>query len=351
MRSALLLASDLLRRLCLTRPVQQAAAPLLAGHRGRGACLLYHRLHAAAHGAAEWGNAALSVSTADFERQIHWLARHRRCLPLDEAITLLLAGRLPDGAAVVTFDDGYRDNLELALPILERHGVPAGVFVATGLLDAATDPWWLELESLLAGLGSVEVELDGWPRRWRLRSANQRRRAFEEITAWGRCVRPQEVERLLDRIRAQARPAPRAANPMLTWEQLARFAQHPLITVGAHTVSHPPLSALPPDDARREIAESKLLLESRAAARVEHFAYPFGGRAQLGLRESELAAAAGFRSAFTALEGHLHGEHARYPQLLPRFPIVDRDGLLGLRFKLSGWRALLKNRGARLVTV
>jgi peptidoglycan/xylan/chitin deacetylase (PgdA/CDA1 family) len=156
----------------------------------------------------------------------------------------------------------------------------------------------------------------------------------------------------MTRLRA-AGPARAAvsANPMLDWDDLGLLARHPLITLGAHTVSHPSLRALAAEDAAREIEESRRVLERRCGTKVAHLAYPFGSRAQVGPREADLSAQAGLRSAFTALEGHLHDGHARQPFLLPRFPVTRRDGVLGVRFKLSGWRALLQNRGERLITI
>jgi peptidoglycan/xylan/chitin deacetylase (PgdA/CDA1 family) len=384
-RPALGLARRLARRTLLSRPLCGLASPLLEPHHGRGAALLYHRVHRDGAETAEWGNAGLSVSDHDFDLQIAWVARHCRCFALDEAIARLAAGRLPPDTVVVTFDDGYRDNLELALPVLEKHGVPATLFVATGLIDTAADPWWQELESLLARLDAVEVALERaeQPLRFRLRTQAQRSLAFDRLADYGRQATPARLQSLLDVLRQQAsrRPGTPAAtgakaasaatptaaatataattattattapNPMLTWEELALLARHPLITIGAHTVSHPALRSLPDADARLEMERSRRALEDRAGATVSHFAYPFGGRAQVGPRESDLAAALGFRSAFTALEGHLHDQHAQSPFLLPRFPITRRDGIVGLRFKLSGWRALLQNRRQRLVTI
>jgi peptidoglycan/xylan/chitin deacetylase (PgdA/CDA1 family) len=335
---ALGLARRMVRRFLVSAPVRAVASPLLAPRRGLCSCLVYHRVHADDATIEDWGNAVLTVSRRDFDRQMAWLARHRRCLALDPAIALLVEGRLPAGSAMVTFDDGYRDNLELALPVLERHGVPATIFVTTGLLDAARDPWWQELERLLGALDTVEVELEGARQRLPLRPRSRRALAFDRIAAAASRMPPAEVERLLAGIREQAPSLPPSANPMLDWNELARLASHPLITIGAHTVSHPPLPALPSAEAAREMEESRRVLRERTGATIDHFAYPYGTAAHAGAREAELAAAAGFRSAFTAIEGHLGAGDAARRWLLPRVPITRRDGIDGLWFKLSGWR-------------
>ncbi len=336
---ALGLARRAVRHLLASAPVRGVASPLLATRRGLGSCLVYHRVHPDDASIEEWGNAVLSVSRRDFDRQMAWLARHRRCLGLDDAIAQLVEGRLPEKTALVTFDDGYRDNLELALPVLERHGVPATIFVTTGLLDAAKDPWWQELERLLAPLDAVEVELDGARRRLPLRPRVKRALAFDRIAAAASLLAPPEVERLLAGIRAQSPPPPPVSNPMLEWDQLARMASHPLITIGAHTVSHPPLPALSAAHAMQEMTESRRVLRDRTGGAIDHFAYPYGTAAHAGAREADLAATVGFRSAFTAIEGHLQAGDGARRHRLPRVPITRRDGLDGLRFKLSGWRA------------
>jgi len=336
----LVAARRALRSWLTSAPVRTLGSTALAQRRGLCSCLLYHRVHANGRSDAEWGNGILSVSLDDFDRQIGWLARNRRCLALDEALALLRDARLPAGSAVVTFDDGYRDNLELALPVLEKHGVPATIFVATGLIEAAVEPWWVELEALIARLDQIEVGPPGEGASAPLRTDAQRNRAYDRLASRARMTPPAEIDRMLEPMRAQAaRPARPAPELMLSWDEIGRLAQHPMVTIGAHTVSHPPLTALAPEDARREIEESRSALEARAGVSAAHFAYPYGSAAHAGAREADLVAAAGFRGAYTAVEGHWVAADAARPFLLPRIAITRRDGLDGVRFKLSGWHA------------
>ncbi len=147
----------------LKRWLQRVTAVCRAGV----AILMYHRVHDATSGPS-----GLCVSRAHFTEHMEHLRRHYSVLSLRKLAALLAGGRLPERAVVLTFDDGYADNLWNAKPILARWDLPATVFVATGYVGQSREFWWDELDRLLlqAGTlpGTLDVRLNGRVYDWKL---------------------------------------------------------------------------------------------------------------------------------------------------------------------------------------
>ena len=333
----------------LLRPLTDTVA---RSHRGLGTILMYHRISAPGDEGADWGNRSLAVDESDFESQVEYLSRHFRCMSLPECVRLLTSSKLPERVVVLTFDDGYRDNLERAVPVLEKYDVPATVYVATGLVEGSASLWWCELEDALNRLEELEIVLDGRTRRWPLATTRHRRRAFREIGAWGKSGDPAAFGALMQQLRQAVSSAgstlqrssqnvPEPSELMLSWDELDTLAAHPLVTIGAHTVTHPPLARLSAAEAERELRGSKQALEERLGQSVDHFAYPYGGPEHVGRRELELAASVGFKSAVTTAESHLCADHGRELHALPRLMVQYGDSLRDLDWRLSGLQAAL----------
>jgi peptidoglycan/xylan/chitin deacetylase (PgdA/CDA1 family) len=268
---------------------------------------------------------------------------------LSEALRRLGEGGRP--FAALTFDDGYRDTRDVALPILERHGAPATVFFAPGLIERAARLWWLELEEAIRRLDLVEVPLGAGFMRLPARNAREKSAAFERIywtlRAGSEAALLDAVGRLADE--AGVSSAALAEPEFLNWDETLAFARHPLISVGAHGLTHRRLAHWPLEDARTEIAGSRRALEARLQRAVTSFAYPVGDPSSAGAREFALAREAGYEVAVTTRPGMLFPEHAAHPHALPR---VSLNGLWqDLRYLdvlLTGAPFRLWNRGRRL---
>lgn len=253
--------------------------------------------------------------------------------------------------AVLTFDDGYRDNVEYARPVLARHGAPWTLFVTSGFADQAGRLWWIELEQAIARLDRVRIDVGARSLDLPARSPQEKALAFEALY---RDLRRGDEADLLDRIAALCRqagfpPGRLAADLCLSWAELRDLAADPAVTVGAHTVSHPMLAKHAPAIAAREIAEGRARIETELGRPVRHLSYPVGDPTSAGPREFALAREMGFATAVTTRPGHLFAEHAAHLQALPRVSVngchQTRPALAGL---LSGVPFLAWNRGRRL---
>jgi len=176
--------------------------------------------------------------------------------------------------AAMTFDDGYRDTRDFALPILEKHGAPATVFFATGFLDRTARLWWLELEEALRRLDAATVAIDGRALTVAARTPAEKAAAFERLY-WALRARPEEE--LIAATGALAEQAGVSGAAIadalfMDWDEAAAFAAHPLIAAGAHSRAHRMLAKGAEAEARAEMAGSKTELEGRFGCAVDAFA-------------------------------------------------------------------------------
>lgn len=203
-----------------------------------------------------------------------WLKSWFNVLPLDQAVTRLKAGTLPARAASITFDDGYADNFEVATPILQRHGLTATFFIATGFLDGGR--MWNDtiIETVRGGTSPLldfsSLNLGRHP----VATLAGKRAA---ITALIDQIKYRPVARRISITEQIARLAPVQLPQDLMMTSLQVKAMHQAgMQIGAHTVSHPILARLDKDQARQEISDSQIFLERLLGERVGLFAYPNG---------------------------------------------------------------------------
>jgi peptidoglycan/xylan/chitin deacetylase (PgdA/CDA1 family) len=267
-----------------------------------------------------------------FAELCSWLAAWFNVLPLDEAVVRLQRGDLPPRALCITFDDGYADNHDLAMPILRAHGLTATFFIATGYLDGGR--MWndtvvesvrrcrqdrLDLTTLgLPGIGAVDLCDD-----------EARRTSLNRLLDAIKYLEPDERQVMVDRVASIADVA--LPDDLMMRSDQVRAMHAGGMQIGAHTVSHPILARVDEATARSEMARSKSDLEALLGRPVTLFAYPNGklGRDFLP-RDVELARQLGFQAAVTTAYGAA-GAGSPLHQL-PRFTPWDRGrSAFGLR--------------------
>ena len=215
------------------------------------------------------------IDAARFDTICGWLRDWFNVLPLDTAVRRLRAGDLAGRAAVITFDDGYADNHDVALPLLQRHGLVASFFVATGFLDGGR-MWNDSIIEAIRGCraDNVDAAAAGVDEMLPLHDVRSRRQAIDRVIKALKYLPPPERAGRVDAF-ARACGTELPSDLMMTSGQvraLHRAGQR----VGAHTVHHPILARLDGDEARREIADSRAALQSLLDDPVTTFAYPNG---------------------------------------------------------------------------
>ena len=234
-----------------------------------------------------------------FEEHLVALKASFGVLPLAEVIRARAAGAIPRRSVAITFDDGYVDNLTEAKPLLERHEVPATVFVVSGYVGSGRRFWWDELErvcmapaALPAGL---ELTVGGATRTWEVGPARERRPLFRGLRDALGPLEEGEREEALAQLRSWANVAPDGAGlETLSIDQLQALGRGALVDIGAHTVTHPCLRGLPRQRQLEEIRGSIRQLEGFLGQAVTLFSYPFGAHDRTtvaGAREALLACA------------------------------------------------------------
>ena len=325
------------------RGVKKLAARLRTRPSAEAVILAYHRIADVA--VDPWG---IAVSPRHFAEQLDALRRRRPVLSMRELVERLGDGTLPPGAVALTFDDGYADNLLNAKPLLERYDVPATVFVASGYVGAKRLFWWDRLQHLFLEPGilprklSIAVnglwferdlgdaaEYDGARyarhRSWRAGEPPPTTRHELYQSLW-QILRPLPDSRqsdVLDQIAewAGARSTYRKDERTISADELAALTRGGLVDIGAHTVTHPLLSALAESAQYQEISDCQKALENVAGGRVNCFAYPYGDHSPA---TASIVARLGFAAALTADRQPASGHSLRFH--LPRVVVDDLDG-------------------------
>jgi peptidoglycan/xylan/chitin deacetylase (PgdA/CDA1 family) len=325
------------------------AAPFTSG---LGAILMFHRVRPDP-GEAFAPNAGLEITPEFLDALLTYVAaRGYDILSLDAALDALrgpATRRRP--FVVLTFDDGFRDLIEHALPVLERHRAPFVAYITTGFADHDARLWWLEMEAAVRGLSRVDITVDGRRIVRSCASDEEKRDVFSDIYWAIRGGGEAQLRDVATALAAEAGVDSRAltVDACLDWAGVATLAGHELATIGAHSVTHPRLAKLDEAEARREMAESRERISRETGAAVSHFCYPVGDPTSAGAREFTLAAELGFASAVTTRPGMIFGEHRDHLHALPRLSVNGKhQSLAAFDILLSGAPFALMNRGRRV---
>ena len=238
-----------------------------------------------------------------FRDQLDWLGRVANVVPLHESLRALAAGRpLPPRAVALTFDDGYRDNLDLAVPELERRGLPATFFLVPGLLDRRVEPWWEAVAWAVTEGTAAEASVAG--RRMTLGARSERREvrrhAEEHLKRRDRGAREVALAEIVETLRPPRRDDLREL--FLDWPGARELAARGF-EIGSHSSHHAILSEESAEAQAADLAESRAALEEGLGVPVTSVAYPNGGRLDYDAATLAAAAAAGFENGITTRKG------------------------------------------------
>lgn len=267
--------------------------------------------------------------TDAFDRILGWLAHWFNVLPLDEAVARLADRKLPARAAAITFDDGYADNATSALPVLQRHRLPATFFIATSFIDGGR-MWNDTVAEAIRRCTAVVLDLsDLGLGHYRLETVAARQLAVAAILRQAKYLPLEQRQLAADAI--AVRVGARLPDDLMMVSSQVRQLRDAGMQIGAHTVSHPILAKIDHDAALREITGSKQALENLLQQPVTLFAYPNGVPGKdYHAEHISLIRKAGFTSAVTTAPGAASAGDDRYQ--LPRFTPWDKTRFrFGLR--------------------
>lgn len=243
----------------------------------------------------------LSILPELFEELVVFLNTRYEIISLADAVDCLNCNTTPSGC-VLTFDDGYRDNYDFAFPILKKHNVPATIFVTLDALDSGVFGWDLfdqavmktNSESLdLQTFGLAMYQLAGADRSALIRDLHKILKTLPDV----------QKRQVVDHVITKYGYSNSKLRTMLTWDEAREMANSGLVTIGAHTITHPILSRIDKNQARLEIIEGKSLIEKNLGMPVQFFAYPNGSNDDFNDEHIAMVKEAGYTAACSTIPG------------------------------------------------
>jgi peptidoglycan/xylan/chitin deacetylase (PgdA/CDA1 family) len=269
-------------------------------------------------------NRLLEVTPEFLEYTIRTIRRAGiELVSLDEMHQRLTHGTGKRRFTCLTFDDGYRDNLCHAHPILKRYEVPYAIYVPTNFPDGLGKLWWLALEVIIAKSDRVGLVVDEQDRWFECGTIAQKRELYVALYWWLRGLSTPELYRIIHDLAARfgVDLGALCQEQCMTWGEIAELAADPLVTIGGHSVSHSALAKMSEDSVRSEMRSGMAIIEAALGGRPQHFCYPLGDPASAGPREFALASELGFKTAVTTRPGVLFPEHRDHLTALPRISL------------------------------
>ncbi|MCF6153865.1 MAG: polysaccharide deacetylase family protein [Candidatus Brocadia sp.] len=291
---------------------------------------------------------SLCVTPQHFSEHLEVLQKCARTLRLDQLAHYLRRGKIPRRSVIITFDDGYADNLHTAKPLLERYDTPATFFLTTGCIERHREFWWDELDRLILQPvrlpETLELSIRGKIYEWHLSKdvqynedivhQNNSWRAWEKAPSirheiyyvlWN-LLKPLDENEQQDVLNqlitwVGAEPSARSTHRLLLPEEIKLFGKGNLFEVGAHSVTHASLPAQPIAFQQHEILQSKAYLDDLLKNPVASFSYPYG---DYTAETIALVKEAGFSCACSTKAGVISSKTDSFQ--LPRFEVLDWNG-------------------------
>jgi len=309
-----------------------ASSALAPVTRGVGVIFMMHHIRPAS-GKAFDPNGLLSI-TPDFLAATVRRVRERGwdIVSLDEAVERLKTG---DGArpfVAFTLDDGYRDNLEHAYPVMKAANAPFTVYVTSALPEGAAELWWVDLEEVIAKNTAIDFTHAGATEIIACDTVETKYAAWKKLYPIIRTAPEDEQHAIVRDLCARYGVSQQrnCADLAMNWDEVRTLASDPLVTIGAHTVNHFAVVKLDALRARAEMDEGARTIETQTGKRPTHFAYPYGDPGSAGPRDFAIAQELGFTSAVTTRKGMLTAKHGKHLFALPR--VALNGNLQSLRY-------------------
>ena len=316
---------------------------------GIGHILMFHRIIPDTNVKRVHNHLSLEITPEHLEKIINFFIKRNYCfLSIDQLSERFKSGILPDKKFVVfTFDDGYKDNLEIAYPIFRKYEIPFTVYITTGIPNKTAILWWYILEDMLLNMDTVQFR---WKERtyfYNSRTSYEKEKAFELIQSF--IHKNLSMDNYLELFGAvfkdfQSDLTMNSSILGMTWDEIRTLNNDSLVSIGAHTVNHFKLSALSKEDVRLEMLNSKIELEKQLGHPIKHFAYPYGKSHHASAREYKCSNDLGFNTATSTNIGNLFKENGQMLYSLPRININRVTDEHVLKLQTSGLLPLIINK-------
>lgn len=302
--------------------------------------------------ASRYGNPYLyrnTVTTEEFECHLQLLARHYHPVSVQEIVRWTEgAADLPERAVLVTFDDGYRNNLTNAAPLLSRYGVPALVNICTSYIGEERMLWTQEIDARLLSWVDAKVPMPaGRPTEVMPQKRPERVALAARVRKLCKNLPDEERRAYMDRLRGDgtglSTEPERELFSFLNWDEVRQLGRYG-VDIGSHTVNHPILTRLPAVELKAELAESKTIIEKQLQHPCAAAAYPNGGRSDISAAVFAAAKAVGFKLGFTLVEGFNSRDTNPYG-LLRIAVAADMSSSTMFFDRIAGLSALVRSAG------
>lgn len=272
----------------------------------------------------------LSVSKKNFEAHIKHLKEKYNIIRLQDLISHLQKREVPNNSIVITFDDGYADNLYNARPILEKYNAPATIFVTSGMVNSNREFWWDGLEHIFLSnkgfqnkylaFNTPSIELKFTINNW-IDAKNAYTQIHDHLLKMNSLERNELMNYLFDwaGISNEACPTHR----IVTSDELRSICEGDLIEIGSHGITHSRLSSLNFNEQKREINESNEMLSDIIGGKIYNFSYPFGSHSDFSKATIKILADSEYTGALTNIQGNVYNDSSRYN--IPRRIIRNWD--------------------------
>lgn len=296
--------------------------PLLGGV---GAILTLHHVRPLRPDAFQ-PNHLLEVTPDFLERLLLRLKRAALdVISLDEMHARYIGGDFKRRFVCITFDDGYKDLMQYAYPLLKQYQLPFALYIPTSFPDRLGELWWVALEAVITRNSRISMLINGDDRHFDCGSVREKRDLYDQVYGYLRSMKTEDELRHFVRdlcARHRVDIASFCRDLCMDWQEIIDLAADPLVTIGAHTVNHNMLKKMTDESAvRAEMEMSRSVLEAALGKRPEHLAYPVGDPTSAGPREFRIAAELGFKTAVTTRPGVLFKAHRDHLTALPRISV------------------------------
>lgn len=317
---------------------------------GKGQILMLHRVIPLCRKERINNHLSLEISPQQLENTIkYFIRKDYDFISFDMLTSWLKNNRKTNKKFVIfTFDDGYKDNLDFAYPVLKKYNTPFTIYITNSFPDKSAILWWYIIEDLILKNKKVYYSFSECQINFNCSNYRKKEMAFTNLRSLIERFHAKNMEQELNGFFSRFGYSINKYNCDLTlnWDEISQLSKDPLVTIGAHTLNHYNLNNLTDKQAFHEISESKNLIETKINYKVNHFSYPLG---RYGIREMEFVERSSYLTATTTNTANIFYNHIDHLLALPRISINALTTEKVLDLHVNGFFPAILNNFKRIV--